>query len=71
MGDKTTTTNLDYGSASPTRGIFASGEAPSRVNSIELITMMTVGNSTDFGDLTRVVSGAFGAGNEVTCLIAV
>ena len=35
-----------------TRGIMAGGEAPSRVNTITFITLATLGNGTDFGDLT-------------------
>ena len=34
-----------------TRGIMAGGEAPSRVNTITYITLATLGNPTDFGDL--------------------
>ena len=34
-----------------TRGIMAGGEAPSRVNTITFITIATLGNPTDFGDL--------------------
>tara|TARA_A100000172_G_scaffold78873_1_gene65003 strand:- start:14 stop:916 length:903 start_codon:yes stop_codon:yes gene_type:complete len=35
-----------------TRGIMAGGEAPSRVNTITFITLATLGNPQDFGDLT-------------------
>ena len=35
-----------------TRGIMAGGEAPSRVNTITYITINTLGNGIDFGDLT-------------------
>ena len=34
-----------------TRGIMAGGEAPSRVNTITFITLATLGNGVDFGDL--------------------
>ena len=34
-----------------TRGILAGGEAPSRVNTITYITLATLGNPIDFGDL--------------------
>ena len=37
-----------------TRGIMAGGEAPSRVNTITFITLATLGNGTDFGDLLAV-----------------
>ena len=37
-----------------TRGIMAGGEAPSRVNTITFITLATLGNPQDFGDLSAV-----------------
>ena len=37
-----------------TRGIMGGGEAPSRVNTITYITINTLGNGIDFGDLTAV-----------------
>ena len=37
-----------------TRGIMAGGEAPSRVNTITYITINTLGNGIDFGDLIAV-----------------
>ena len=37
-----------------TRGIMAGGEAPSRVNTITYITIATLGNGIDFGDLVAV-----------------
>ena len=37
-----------------TRGIMAGGQAPSRVNTITYITIATLGNGIDFGDLTAV-----------------
>ena len=37
-----------------TRGIMGGGEAPSRVNTITFITLATLGNGTDFGDLLAV-----------------
>ena len=49
---------------SPTRGLFAGGKhnSPSDyVNTIELITMATTGNTTDFGDL--IVKGGRSSGN--------
>ena len=58
------------GSNSSTRAIIAGGETPTRVNTIHYFTMMTLGDTADFGDLTRVASGCFGAGNAVRSLIA-
>ena len=40
--------------SSSTRGIMAGGEAPSRVNTITFITLATLGNPQEFGDLTAV-----------------
>ena len=40
--------------SSSTRGLMLGGEAPSRVNTITYITLNTLGNGTDFGDLTAV-----------------
>ena len=34
------------------RGLFGGGTAPGITNTIEFITISTLGNSTDFGDLT-------------------
>ena len=50
-------TQVTYGTgacSSSTRGIMAGGEAPSRVNTITFITLATLGNPQDFGDLTAV-----------------
>ena len=38
--------------ASSTRGLIAGGQTPTKLNSIEYITIATTGNGTDFGDLT-------------------
>mgnify|MGYP001201381635 CR=1 FL=1 len=38
--------------ASSTRGLIAGGQTPTKLNSIEYITIATTGNATDFGDLT-------------------
>ena len=38
--------------AGATRGLFAGGYTPTRVNVIDYITIATTGNATDFGDLT-------------------
>ena len=49
---------------SPTRGLFAGGKHNSPtdyVNTIELITMATLGDTTDFGDL--IVKGGRSSGN--------
>ena len=42
---------------SPTRGLFAGGYvSPTTVNTIEYITIATLGNGEDFGDLTVIRS---------------
>ena len=54
---------------SPTRGIFAGGVASpvsdptSFVNTIEYVTMATLGNSVDFGDLEKTGGGGRSNGN--------
>ena len=56
--------------ASPTRGVFASGYngdpvSGSQTNAIEYITMSTLGNGADFGDLTEARMGGGGASNAI------
>jgi membrane peptidoglycan carboxypeptidase len=49
---------------SPTRGVVAGGNsdsAPTAVNTIQYITIATLGNATDFGDLTHT-NGYFNVG---------
>ena len=52
-----------YGTASPTRAIFGGGETPGRINTIQFVTISTLGNAQDFGDLTAAVSGVAAFGN--------
>ena len=52
--------------SSPTRGIFAGGSvSPTTVNTIDYITIATLGNAADFGDLT-VIRSQGGAGGSAT-----
>ena len=56
--------------ASPTRGVLAAGYngdpvSGSQTNAIEYITMSTLGNGADFGDLTEARMGSGGASNAV------
>ena len=56
--------------ASPTRGVLAAGYngdpvSGSQTNAIEYITMSTLGNGADFGDLTEARMGGGGASNAV------
>jgi len=77
FGDINTLTANSKGCSSTTRGVFAGGATPGSpvstyLNIIEYVTISTLGNSIDFGDLTqaRLGSGAvsnatrgiFGAG---------
>ena len=58
---------------STTRGITAGGfspSAPTRVNSIEYITMASLGNSADFGDLVTAVSNIGAASNPIRGILA-
>jgi len=57
-----------YGTASPTRAIFGGGETPGRINTIQFVTIATLGNSQDFGDLTAAVSGNAAFGNATRAI---
>ena len=52
-----------YGTASPTRAIIGGGETPGRINTLQFVTISTLGNAQDFGDLTASVSGVAAFGN--------
>ena len=60
--------------ASTTRGVFAggTGAAPSytKKNEIQFVTIMTTGNTTDFGDIGSAKDFAAGASNATRGLIA-
>ena len=45
---------IDYlgACASSTRGVFGGGQTPTKINTIQFVTISTTGNTTDFGDLT-------------------
>ena len=45
-----------------TRALFAGGETPTFVNTIDQITIETAGNATDFGNLTSTSEDGSGAG---------
>lgn len=57
FGDAITAAGGRHGAASRTRGLFAGGGTPTRINNIEFITFSTTGNGTNFGDLTQVGAG--------------
>ena len=46
--------NIDYlgACASATRGLFGGGQTPTKINTIQFVTIAATGNTTDFGDLT-------------------
>ena len=65
FGDMSRTSNVSMGPLqSQTRGLFAGGYSPN-VNSIDMITMSTLGNSADFGDLLFTPGQCGGASNAV------
>ena len=52
--------NLDGG----TRGLWAGGDTPSNINTINFLTISTAGDATDFGDLATVKSSFCAASNS-------
>ena len=46
------------------RGVFAGGETPSKVNSIEYVNIQSMGTSKDFGDLTITSGDVKGLGSS-------
>ena len=65
FGDISRSDTVSMGSVqSQTRGLFAGGYSPN-VNSIDMITMSTLGNSADFGDLLFTSGQTGGASNAV------
>ena len=50
--------------SSTTRGVWAGGGAPLS-NTIDFITMASLGNATDFGDLTAAYSQLRGLSNSI------
>jgi len=74
FGDNTQARRLTTSVNSPTRGIFAGGYGDSspypRYNIIEFITTATLGNATDFGDLSSAFSENAGVCNSTRGMIA-
>ena len=65
FGDISRSDTVSMGSVqSQTRGLFAGGYSPN-VNNIDMITMSTLGNSADFGDLLFTSGQTGGASNSV------
>ena len=46
------------------RGVFAAGETPSKVNTIEYINIQSMGTAKDFGDLTITAGNVKGLGSS-------
>ena len=70
FGDAVSTKRDRASCASPTRGVLAGGYngdpvSSTQTNAIEYITMSTLGNGADFGDLTEARMGGGGASNAV------
>lgn len=65
MEDKSNYKNIKDQGTFPkgsTRALFAGGETPTFVNTIDYITVETAGNATDYGDLTSASEDGSGAG---------
>jgi hypothetical protein len=58
------------GASSSTRGLFAGGYTPTRINIIDYITISTTGNASDFGDLTEARSTNAGCSNSTRGVFA-
>jgi hypothetical protein len=73
FGDLVQTQSTSAAFASPTRGIFAGGEGAAplsiQLNIIQFITIATIGNAQDFGDLTAATWGVSGCSNSTRGLI--
>ena len=54
------------GCSNSTRGLRAGGDAPADSDVIDYITMATLGNATNFGDLSTAVSSAEGSVSSST-----
>ena len=48
---------------SPTRGVWAGGATPSRVNTIDYVELATIGNALDFGDIATATNEGGGMSN--------
>ena len=46
------------------RGVFCGGESPTKINTLDYITIATTGNAADFGDLTEVKSNNSSTGSS-------
>ena len=74
FGNLSVAREVDVASGSSTRGIWAGGISPGSPaspshNIIEYITIATLGNSQDFGDLATASWGGCGSGNATRMII--
>ena len=51
--------------SSPTRAVFGGGETPTQLNNMDFVTISTLGDSQDFGDLSEIVRHIDGCSNSV------
>jgi len=74
FGDLTETSyGTDSGASSPTRGLFAGNDGASGVtrrNIIDYVTIATLGDATDFGDLTEKKGAPGGTSNSIRAVFA-
>ena len=74
FGDLSTLRGYVSGASSATRGLFAGGvnpsPSPARVNTIEFVTIASLGDATDFRDLTEASRGIGGASSCTRAVFA-
>ena len=58
------------GASNGTRGIHAAGRTPSNSNQISYVTLASIGDFTDFGDLTAAMGDAAGNGGNTRGVFA-
>ena len=63
FGDVSAGKNDTTGCASPTRGVFAGGKTPTKLDVIEYVQIMSTGNAIDFGNLTTATCQMGGLSN--------
>ena len=64
FGDLTVAAHQSNVCASETRVVIAGGHTPTYVNSISYVTIATLGNAEDFGDLSRPTSSGAGCSDS-------
>ena len=52
------------------RGVFAGGSTPTKINTIEYITIATTGNASDFGDITSAKNSPSVCSSSIRALVA-